>query len=837
MAAEPQTAVEARLDLRPPQIEGRATFLWRNPGPEPLRQARLLLFANRFARPPEWNDLSRHFLLFGSSYRPGGMEVSVTTPEGRPLVVHDATPTGLPEGTVVAAELPKALAPGEVCTLEVSFRTVLPNLLDVFGTTGESWVAAFGWHPLALPPGPFPAALAAARVAGPVRYSVAAPPDGEALLGSRRLGPAERVEVRTEGPAPLAAVRGGFTVALRRFAERQVTVLSFPPLERTARVSHNASPLEALLDTLPAVLGGSSEGSPLTIVRAPLGWLPSAPAAGAIFVSDRLFAIHPILRPLHQRELAYAVFLAEETERARGREPPEDVDWVAQGLAWRRAQALYASRFRSGLDVRDWIRLFDVFAIVDRFETAPRVPFVRAFFPVLGSDDPLRLRPESLSGIAAPGRQVFYKLEARLRPERFAAFLARYAAGRAPFRETLRSEAGEEALRFLEAWLGPWPDSNYAVVSDPDSGLAIAREGPERPDTVEVEIAGAEGVQRQFVDLDSERTPLHSRSNRLRWVEIDPARREIESRLDDNRYPASLHWLLDSSDVEVSSTEFGLSALVVGRRRYDYRKDLGLAGFVTNRSVGANLGIQLHGGPRIDPNLFRRNLFAYVSLQRLDRDFEDRSRPKVRTSGRLGGFGLRYNDSTVFWFENPSNARHLRVFFDAFDPALGSDFGYLQTGASVSVTPRLSADTVLALQGMTGFSVSTGRRGVPNQGRFSLGGFRSIRGIGAEEELGQNIALARVELRRMLGTRLDWNFEDLFVGRRLQLRVYLDAGRVDDRRDRLYRLSRWALGGGIGFGLFYDFLGFFPSTVSLDLATRLDRTDSVQVLFGARQPF
>jgi hemolysin activation/secretion protein len=120
---------------------------------------------------------------------------------------------------------------------------------------------------------------------------------------------------------------------------------------------------------------------------------------------------------------------------------------------------------------------------------------------------------------------------------------------------------------------------------------------------------------------------------------------------------------------------------------------------------------------------------------------------------------------------------------------------------------------------------------------FSLGGFRSIRGIGAEERLAENLFVVRAELRRLLAPRLNLNFEDFLIARRLQLRVYVDAGRVDDRRSRIYDPEGFAVGAGTGINLFYDLLGFFPSTFYLDVATRVDRDPGPEILFGARQPF
>jgi hypothetical protein len=89
----------------------------------------------------------------------------------------------------------------------------------------------------------------------------------------------------------------------------------------------------------------------------------------------------------------------------------------------------------------------------------------------------------------------------------------------------------------------------------------------------------------------------------------------------------------------------------------------------------------------------------------------------------------------------------------------------------------------------------------------------------------------------MLPVQLDLDFEDLLVARKLQVRLFVDAGEVDDAVDRPYDVSRWAVGVGGGVNLFYDFFGFFPSSFYVDIAFRADRSASPQVLFGARQPF
>lgn len=844
---EPELGIEvrARLGFTAPEIEGTAIVRWRSPG-APMRVLRFLLPANRFRRPPAWDSLSRHHLLAGPTFRAGGTDVTAVGEGGRELRPENIDATPLPEGTMIAVDPGREIAAGEVIELTIDFRTRLPNLFDTFGATEGLVVAEGGWYPLPLAPGACERSVCPRPAAAQTRVALRLAQGGALLVNGRLHAGESPIEV-VAGPGQAVSFvlsRDPFETVVVPVGGRRITVHTAPSRELRHRVSRGAAALEALLDTLPVVVGHSARRDDLVVVRLPLRWYPSAPAGGMVWLSDRLLEIFPLLRPLHQREVAYAVYLAEEIEKARGREGEGDAGWIAEGLAWRRAQQLYQERLRGGREVRDWIRLFDLFAIVDRFETAPRIPLLRPFFPVLASDDPLRIRLESLFADRPPGRVVMSELEARLRPDPFEELLRRYREGREPLRALLRTEGDLD--EFVDRWLAPYPSLDYgleAVERNPGSAPGVRarlrREVEDgRPQSVEIALEEAEGEERFFVDTDGTVTAIDLRSAApVEAVTVDPDRRLIETRLDDNRSPAGFHLLLDSADVEVSSTEFGISTLLVGRRRYDYRKDLAAAGFFTNRSYGVNAGFQLHGGAPIDRNLFRHNVFVYYSLRQLDPGFRDERRPERRTRGSLGGFGLRYNYFDAFWFENPSGSRHLRLFLDGFDRDLGGDFDFAQGGVSLAVTYGVRDDTVLAAQVLNGFSAATRGGAIPNQGLFSLGGFRSIRGIGAEEELGESIFIVRAEIRHLLQYRFDLDLEDLLVARRLQLKAFVDAGRVEDREGRLYDPAGYAVGVGAGVNLFYDFFGFFPTSVYLDVATRADRRASAQFLFGVRQPF
>ncbi len=675
VAVEPvELTIRARLEFAAPEIEGTVAIRWRNPGPEPASSIELLLFANRFRSIDGMDELSRHFLVAGGAYRAGGTDIVSVDEGGKELDWRYEEVDAMPETTIATIDLGRPLGVGEETRVTVHFRTRLPNLLDTLGSSDGLLIAVEGWYPQ-------PVAASThcpSRAHADVKLTI--PTGSHLLLDGKRFDGGASIEETTNQVVSWVLSREPFAEQSLRIGNRVAHVYSAPSVDFAHRISPNESERDALVDTLGAVLAESKATRDLTIVRLPLRWYPSAQATGMVLVSDRLFEIFPILRPLHQRELAYAVFLREEQADAQAREPPADAGWVAEGLAWRRADELYRARFHSGREVKDWIRLFNVFAIVDRFDTAPRIPLLRPFYPIVASDDPLHIRPGGLCERRPPGRLVFGKLESFLGHDEFAALLERYRGNGTPMRELLEERG---AIPLLDAWLRPYAPLNYALEdvtlnprNAPGANLRIDRESAEdRPDAVEVGLEHENTEEIASVKLDGTHTERTlSTAEPVRAVVLDPERHAIETRLDDNRAPPRFQLLLDSADVEVSSTEFDVSTLLVGRRLYDYRKDLALAGFYTSRGTGFDAGAQWHGGAPIDANLFRQNLFAYYTFVDLDSSFENKQAPGVRTHGRLSGFGLRFNSYDAFWFENPATSHHVRLFFDGFDRSLGERF-------------------------------------------------------------------------------------------------------------------------------------------------------------------
>ncbi len=826
-------ALDGTIDLGRCAIAGTERLRIRNAGASPLERISLRAFADRFREEPELDDLALHHLLAGGTYQTGGVEVGAASVDGRAVTVDVVKAPG--DASIVSVPFGRSLAPGETAELAIELVTRLPNLRDVFGCDGRLLVAAEGWMLVPLD--------AEARVAPhDLRVELHAPADAHVLLGQRLVS--DPGPVRYEGPAeklgPLVVSSIPFETRRWRTGRRRIALYMLPRADLVQRSGLSQTPEDALTDALRTIVARSSSTEDLTLVRLPLGWLPSHSAPEATLFSDRFFELLVELRPLHVRDLAYAIFLGEEIAAAREREAARDVAWIAEGLAWRRAQELYETGLRHGREVREWIDLFGVFAIVDRFETAPRIPLLRPFFPVLASDDPFRLRPATGLDDRPPGRVLFAKLESRLRRERFEQLLVDYRSGGRSLRALL--DGGDAA--FVDAWLRPAPAIDYRLRdverSDGRLRFQIAREGEAAPDeTVEIAIGEGEGARRIDADLAAGEASVDVEVSEGAdaVILLDPDRELVQESPAGDRDPAGVQVLLDSADVEVSSTEFGFSTLFVGRRRYDYSKDLAAAAFVNDRAYGLHSGFQLHGGKAIDRNLFRENIFLYYAIEELDRDFGEDRDGAPRAGGHLSGFGLRYNHYDSFWFENPSRAQHVRMFVDGYDRSLGSRYGFVRAGGSAAITHAFRPDTIGALQLIGGFTLRTGDRPIPPQGLFGLGGFRAIRGIGANDDLDRHLAVVRAEIRHLLPVRLDLDLDEAVIARRLQVKAFVDAGRVARDADRVFDVSEFAVGAGVGVNLFYDFLGFFPTSFYLDVATRVDRRESVQVLFGARQPF
>jgi hypothetical protein len=858
----PQYRVAASIGPGTPQIEGTVEVAFTNHSRRTISDVVLWLFPNRFSVEDPWiNDFYRQYVYPDLDFHPGGLRLGEVRDGGMPTTPVPVPVPGLPEGTAVRAAI-APLPPGGTRRLTIEFATTIPNRFGSFGEYEGEITAIGGWYPYLAPLGadgdwildqPPPVA--------DFDVSLAAAPGLEMVVNGRYVPP---------GAPPLHAVIPSVhylsLVAAPRFLRAtttsgatQIVVLQRPP-GLANRISPEPSQPDLLLESLRDLIELRPPAVPapaqLVVVEAPLRLDLTAPGEGDVVISDRILKLAGVLRPLHELQLAQAVYAELLRPALTAREPPADYEWVSTGIANQLAQRFIDLVAPARRSVYQWIDLFNVLAVVDRFESTPKIPFVSAFFPRAKDADPVHTEIMTFNQSLPPGRVVMTKVRDQLGVPAFDPLLVHCLAAAVPFRACLAEHTDDPAIaERLDEWTAPYPAIDYRIDaarfdqpegSEYRSTVAVRRVSsrpfPE-PVTVRLRTIGGADADLQWkspgdVAILSTTTPT-----RAYQAIIDPDRTLIDDDRSNNASPPRPQVVLDSADVQVSSTEFGVSALAVGRLRYDYRKDLALAAFYTNRGVGFTAGGRVHWGRPVDPTKYRHNLYAFYTFSHLDPSFKEDANghgAQQKTPGNLGGFGFRYDYTNVFWGDNPSDQRRFRLYGDWFDPAVGADYGYADWGYVGSGTvPLWTHRTIAAAEVFNGFSDPYFKT-VPNQGLYSLGGSLSIRGIGAETDLARNILVVRTELRHTLRDELDLNFLDLLVLRRLQMKLLVDAGNVSNSAGRIYDVGTWACGAGVGIVAMYDFLGFFSSSAYLDVATRVDepsKAGDVQVLFGSTQEF
>ena len=852
----PAYRLQASVQVSPPQVSGSVDVSFVNHSSRTLTEAVVFLFPNRFAVADEGvDDFNRPFIYPEQDFDPATMQLIDVRDAGRPTSVAPLHATAVPDGCVMRIAI-APLAPGGSRTLSMRFRTIVPYRFGSFGSFDSQLTLIGGWYPY----------LAAIDAEGDWQVN-AAPPladfildltmdsPGDVVLNGNYFHQAREVTARISGVHYVSLIAAPQMLRKDSDAAGTHVILLRQPPRFTSRISPEPAPETILLAAVRDMVEHRPAGVPaptdLVVVEAPLRMYLSAPGEGAVVISDRALKIAWVLRPYHEMQIAQAVYAALLRPQLAAREPSTDYPWVSEGLSRELAARYIDATYPHTRSVQDWIELFNIFALVDRFEIAPKIPFVGAFFERARESDALHEQITTFNDDMPPGHVVTGKLRQLLGEQEFERVLDRCLMASIPFRECAARESGRDLDAFFSQWVQTYPDINYdlsAVHLNQRSADSFVSEmtvrrqttrAVQEPVDVQLRSIGGQSLNLRWDGSGDQGRLRVVTPQRVHQVVVDPDRKLIETTRADNFRPPEPQIVLDTAEVEITSTEFGISGLMVGRARYDYRKDFAVAGFYTNRSLGVDAGARYHWGTQNDPTSYRNNIYAFYGAQALDSGFKDNQHPTLRTAGHSNNLGVRYDYNNIFAYDNPTEEVDLRLFADWYDRGLGSDYNYVDWGGSLVLTqPLWTHRTILAGEVTNGFSEPLGSSRVPLQGLYSLGGSRSIRGIGAEDQLGRNIFLLRTELRQAIYPELDLNFMDLLVLRRTTARLFVDTGQVDNAAGGVYDPSGYAIGVGVGLGIVYDFLGFFPSTAYIELATRADREQSnVQVLFGTRQSF
>lgn len=866
VASHPEYTLDVRLQEAAPHLSGTVTIQLHNSTTRPLTEVTLVSFANRFADPASdsgVNDVTRPFVYPELDFDPGSTRIVSASAQGQSLTWQARDGATTSTEVAVVLPLPEPLPPGGETHLQIEFATTLPYRFGPLGRFEDMLTATGGWYPR----------LARLRTDGSwavdegpgiadVRVQIArdAPLDllvngnwfpaagGGATVDLAGVHYVSLVAGQNLVHETIAADATTVTLVTRRDGLRHR--LSFG---RSIRVLRRAAIRDIVRTRFLAGFPFEAQSPAIVIVEVPLRQKLAVAAEGMVLLSDRALRVSGILRGLHVVRMAREIYAELLRHRLAARESAVDFPWVSEGLGH-----AFAERYRTvarprGANLRAWTDWFDLFAIVDRFEAAPKVPFLDTILEHQSQSDELQELVWSIDRRELPGREIFSKLEQKLGAPTYAEIIEDCAFSQQPFRDCAERVAGQSLGEFFAQWTAAAPEINYRL-DDVElnrarqngwvSELTLVRDSaPRIEEPVDVRLETVVGVpidRRWEGDAESARLRVETNS-KVYQVIVDPDRKLLEKTRADNSWPFDPQIALDSADVEMTSTEFAFSGLAVARRRHDYRRDLAVGGVITNRGVGLTAGGQLHWGTAIDPSAYPHNLYTFYKVQALAADFADHLGGRRPTDGTVAGFGFRYEYRNFLTDDHPTTSWRTRAFADVHDHTLGSDFDFATWGLRLSGTvPVGSYRTIVAGEIVHGFSVPFASSSVPNQSLYSLGGTNSIRGIGAEEELAENLLVLRAEVRQALFPEVDLSLEDIVVLRRFQARAFVDSGRVDDTAGHLYDPREFAVGAGVGLVLVYEFLGFYPANFYVEVATRIDDPgpgDGVQFLFGTRQAF
>ena len=139
--------IDVRLDAAAKTLSGLETLTWRNDGGAQTRELRFHLYLNAFKNEETFfsrESRGRHRSFEWKHEAPskwGYVDVNHARFEGR-----DLAPRLLEDATVMALDLPRAVAPGETITLDLEFASKLPRVMARTGFHGDYFFAG-QWFP------------------------------------------------------------------------------------------------------------------------------------------------------------------------------------------------------------------------------------------------------------------------------------------------------------------------------------------------------------------------------------------------------------------------------------------------------------------------------------------------------------------------------------------------------------------------------------------------------------------------------------------------------------------------------------------------------------------
>lgn len=837
-----------------------------------------ILYPNRFLQElPNLNDLS-YRRIYPNGFSKGELNI-LSLKEGDREISGDlieTTAEPLPAKTLYTLKLTQPLTPGETRIFHFVMELTVPKKYGSFGYYRDRLTLSGGWTPylVSYRDGKFEPTDQSPKS----NWNVGILSDAQLVVGSEIFESSDSKEKLFERKN-----LGQFPIQIGEDIKKS----TFKNQDYTLDVVVDENKPEKILESIQAIfnpwvtyvneqsLNTISPKKDISLVQAPLREMLVLDAGEVSFFSDRAYKTIDAMKKFHNVPFVRVLFSQMIFSKIAEKENDRDYYWINEAISTQLTEDFIQTQHYKQRDARNLgvIRLFKILPLIDQIIHAPQFAFFDVFYNFVYPYDPIRDDVDRFQSRRQFGVSVLAHMTDELGKEMVHDIIRTYLQSPdKTFQQVAEDYAGKKLDDRFAFWTNRRPQINYKIekikTEKKDDVRAheitvIKESKTPIQEPVELRVTEKGGVGQTLTWNSDESAHVFDVETRkkLSSVEIDPNGRLLETNLGDNRRPARMKFVLTEAffqyDFNAQQPMMFVQSQI--RKKYGAQNLYNFGGFYQADSYGLNFGYSRLFGRRLDNIRLSDGAGIQFNFSRLSQDdvLVESTPPQIVTitnSSYLSSVSASYFFGNQISFTNPLTGGYGGVSFTYGTKALGGDFNFYQTLASVAWVFKIHPSHLIALRGLLGTS---GPDSIPSQIQFRLGGIDSMRGLSIDSEkyIGRNILLASAEYRHFLIQDIDLNFFVVRI-RDVQGALFTDAGRTTDtiqeRADQavfgaaipsttfrdVFRVQEYEADVGYGIRFFADYVGVSPSIIRFDVAKSLtDSSQGYRFYFGVTQSF
>lgn len=862
-AAEPERyAIDAQIDREHGVIDGTMRVDVRVADGE--SEITLWLYADRLAVSPSSMEERSWRWIYPGEESLGGISLSDVAIDGASTDLAPATSEepGTLRGRDFAGSdvrVPIPAGPARTVTLTLAFHLDVPDRFGRLGRDGATISLGGPWYPLVVDGDAWgfevPHTLHARATSGEIRTRTAGgaeitTTDEVAYVAALVGGPLHERTVDVLGHALTYVTNDPIYVSP---AASDHTLGGLQDLVAVDRVRFVAECYRDVIRT--AEWLGLEVPDELVVLATHSRSELAATAPRVALVSDRIFEVFPldVVQEFHRRAVRRALFSTLVQRLSAREEAPGDRGWVDDLRAAALVDLDELRRNNATQTPQQLLQLFAFHPAVDQLLYAPQIAFEEAYFGAVDEPDRFRDDPVRARFPTTRGRRLLESIRDVLEDEPMERFVAMLARGHRSVASAL-ARVGVDVSADLPSWLRYASlEVNYRLgeihTERTETGyrttVEVLRDGPERPEPVEVEVEDGAGNhvtatwdgrgERGVVTID---TPADRGS-----VTIDPRGRLPESaqmadghpRADDATNSPWRPPIFTAFALTVLASQADVNGVIEAalRQRYNLENTIALRLARTGARTGGRIAYIQGLGERAHTNRRIATLGGGIGFNYLRGDYP-------AGTHNVAGYAV---DAQIF---GGVDTRHFlqdpREFF-LLSGALQLSGVFREDGTfGVSARGSLLA-AVLVPVGLLNaflFTASGGFTANPvlPADRQIVGGQYGLRGFANDELLGNGALFAVIEHRATIVSDLNLNVLWGVFARELQLAWWIGGGAVFDtvERDGTHQDVHGAFEAGAGIRVHYEYGGIAPGVLALDVGIPVSRWAQVGPNDGVHAP-